>query len=103
MACGVLVAEMVEGGIEFMFGARRDPVFDLMGVFSLGGIFVEALKEAQIAPAPLDRSQACFLLEGIRGASLLRGTRGRQAADIDRLADLLCRLGEFALANAAYV
>jgi len=102
-ANGVLVAEMVGSGIEFVLGARRDPVFGPMVMFGLGGIFVEALKDARLAPAPLDRQQARSLIEGIRAAALLHGARGRQAADVEHLADLLCRLGDFALANAAHV
>jgi acetyltransferase len=96
---GVLVAEMAGSGIEFMLGMRRDPVFGPMVMFGLGGIYVEALKDAQLAPAPLNPAQARALVEGIRGAALLRGARGRQPADLERLAQLLCRLGDFALAN----
>ncbi len=102
-ANGVLVAEMIGGGIEFMLGARRDPIFGPMVMFGLGGIFVETLKDVRLAPAPLDRAQAHALIEGIRGAALLHGARGRQAADVGHLAELLCRLAEFAVANAAYV
>lgn len=98
-ANGVLVAEMAGAGIEFMMGARRDPVFGPMVMFGLGGIFVEALQDARLTPAPLDPTQARALVEGIRGAALLRGARGTHPADIDRLAALLCRLGDFALAN----
>lgn len=102
-ANGVLVAEMAGPGIEFMMGARRDPVFGPMVMFGVGGIFVEALQDARLAPAPLDAVQARALVQGIRGAALLRGARGRPPADIEQLAQLLCRLGDFAVANAAYV
>jgi acetyltransferase len=102
-ANGVLVAQMAAGDTEFVMGARRDPVFGPMVMFGLGGIFVEALKDACIAPAPLGAVQARAVIEGVRGAALLRGVRGRPPADIDRLTELLCSLGEFAVANQAYV
>jgi hypothetical protein len=102
-ATGVLVAEMVPPGIEFTMGARRDPVFGPMLMFGLGGIFVEALKDVRLAPAPLDHAEARALVLGIRASALLQGARGRRAADIDRIAGLLCRLGDFAVANADLV
>jgi acyl-CoA synthetase (NDP forming) len=102
-ANGVLVAEMAASGIEFMMGGRRDPVFGPMVMFGLGGIFVEALKDARLAPADIDMPRAQALVQSIRGAALLQGPRGRAPADMAQLAGLLCRLGEFALANAAYV
>ncbi|MGE4243462.1 acetate--CoA ligase family protein [Ramlibacter sp.] len=102
-ANGVLVAEMAGAGIEFVMGARRDPVFGPMVMFGLGGIFVEALKDARLAPASLDMPRAHAMLRGIRGAALLQGPRGRAPADLAQLAALLCRLGEFALANVDHV
>jgi hypothetical protein len=39
------------------------------------------------------------MIHGIRGAKILTGTRGRTVGDVDALADLLVRLGQFALAN----
>ena len=63
----------------------------------------EALKDARLAPADIDMPRAQTLVQSIRGAALLQGPRGRAPADMAQLAGLLCRLGEFALANAAYV
>ena len=101
-ANGVLVSEMVPSGIELMMGARRDPVFGPMVMFGLGGIHVEALRDTQLAPPP-DLRRARAMAEGIRAVPLLRGARGRAPADVDQLARLLVRLGEFASAHAAHV
>jgi acetate---CoA ligase (ADP-forming) len=101
-AHGVLVAEQVPPGVELMMGVRRDPVFGPMLMFGLGGIHVEALQDTQLAPPP-DLARARAMVEGIRAVSLLRGARGRAPADIERLAILLVRLGEFAVANADHV
>jgi hypothetical protein len=102
-ANGVLVAEMVPQGIELMMGSRRDPVFGPVLMFGLGGVFVEALKDVGMCPAPLDEAQSRALIGRMRSASLLRGARGQRPVDIDRLASLLRALSTFALANARYV
>jgi len=102
-AAGVLVAEMAAPGIEFMMGVHRDALFGPMVMFGLGGIYIEALRDTCLAPAPLSLAEARALLTGIRGAALLTGVRGRQAADLDRLAELLCRLGDFAVTHAEQI
>ena len=43
---GVLVQEMVEGGLECMIGAKKDPVFGPIIAVGLGGIYVEVLGDA---------------------------------------------------------
>jgi acetyltransferase len=102
-AHGVLVAEQVPPGIELVMGARRDPVFGPVVLFGVGGVFVEALGDVRLAPAGIGPTQARALIEGIRSVALLRGARGRAPADLDLLAHLLCRLGDFALSHAAIV
>jgi len=73
--------------------ALRAPLFGPMVMFGLGGLFLEALKDAQLAPAPLDCKHARALVQAIRGAALLDGARGSAAADIDRIAELLAGWG----------
>ena len=45
-----------------------------------------------MAPAPLSAADALALIEGLRVAPLLRGLRGRPAADLGAAADALMRL-----------
>jgi hypothetical protein len=40
-----------------------------------------------------------LLLDGLRGAPLLRGVRGRPPVDLDAAADVVVRLAEFGLAR----
>jgi acyl-CoA synthetase (NDP forming) len=68
-------------------------------VFGLGGIFVEILKDATTQMAPLSRADALRMIHGIKAAPILTGARGREAGDVEALADLLVGLGRFAVAN----
>jgi acetyltransferase len=88
---GVLVQEMVKGGVEVILGSTSDPVFGPVVMFGLGGIFVEALEDVSFRIAPLSRSDAEDMIEEIKGHRVLRGIRGREPADLDAIADaLLC-------------
>ena len=86
---GVLVQEMVKGGVEVILGSTKDPVFGPVVMFGLGGIFVEALGDVSFRIAQLSRSDAEDMIEEIRGHRVLRGIRGREPADLDAIADAL--------------
>jgi hypothetical protein len=66
----------------------------------MGGIFVEILHDTTIEMAPLSRDIAHDMIARTRAARLLDGARGRARGDVEALADLLVRLGEFAIAHA---
>jgi acyl-CoA synthetase (NDP forming) len=93
---GALISPMVQGGIETILGVQRDPVFGPVVMFGLGGIFVETFKDVSFRTAPFDKHTALAMIEEIKGLPLLKGARGRPAADLDALAVTLSRLSEFA-------
>ncbi len=78
---------------EVLLGARREHGVGPVVAFGTGGVFVEILDDAAFALAPPSPERAREMIAGTRGARLLAGARGRPAADVNRLADALCRLG----------
>jgi acyl-CoA synthetase (NDP forming) len=97
---GVLVQPMVSGVAECFAGIIDDPLYGPALVFGLGGIFVELMRETVTEMAPLTTDDALRMIDGIKGAQLLTGARGRPPGDIEALADCLVRLGRFAAENA---
>ena len=93
---GVLVQPMVPQGVEMVVGARIDPLFGPLVVVGLGGILVEVLKDTALAPAPVTHADARALLGSLKGEKLLHGFRGAPAVNIDKLADVICRISRFA-------
>jgi acyl-CoA synthetase (NDP forming) len=100
---GVLVQPMLPSGVEIMVGARIDPLFGPLLVVGLGGIFVELLKDSAIALAPVERGEALNLLASLKGAAILRGFRGAEAVDTERLAEVICRISELAADQRANI
>jgi acyl-CoA synthetase (NDP forming) len=94
---GVLVQEMVSGGIEAIVGITNDPLFGPAVMFGLGGIFAEVLKDVSFRLAPVTRSMAREMIMEIKGYPVLAGARGKAAADVDALADTIVRLSALAV------
>lgn len=93
---GVLVAQMVHGGVELILGTKKDPVFGPMVMVGLGGIFAEIFKDVALQPAPVDEAQATAMLRSLKAFALLDGARGRPRADVAAAARAVAALSRFA-------
>jgi len=89
---GVLVQEMVEGGIEVLLGVSRDATFGPVLTVGLGGVYVEVLKDLAFRLPPLSAQESLEALRELRGYALLQGFRGRPRVDISALAGCIERL-----------
>lgn len=95
---GVVVQPMSAGGLELVVGAKRDPVFGMIVMAGLGGIFVEVLKDVSFRRAPFGPSEAMRMLDGLRTRELFDGVRGAAAVDKKAIASLLSKLSVWAAA-----
>jgi acyl-CoA synthetase (NDP forming) len=94
---GVLIQEMVEGGLETIVGVANRPPFGPVVAFGLGGVFVELLKDVTLRLAPIDETGAAEMLEEIKGAKMLDGYRGQGAANKGELAKTIALISELAV------
>jgi acyl-CoA synthetase (NDP forming) len=74
----------------------QDPVFGPLIAFGLGGVHVEVLADVGFRVAPLTDRDAAEMVCGIRGLPLLQGYRGRPAADLAALEEVLLRVSRLA-------
>jgi acetate---CoA ligase (ADP-forming) len=93
---GVLLQRMAPAGVEVVVGARVDPLFGPLIVAGFGGVLVELLRDSAVELAPINAREAVRMLQRLKAAALFDGFRGGPAVDLDRLADLLVRVSEFA-------
>ncbi|QHE84790.1 acetate--CoA ligase family protein [Hydrogenophaga sp. BPS33] len=93
---GVLIQEMVPQGVEVIVGARIDPMFGPLVIVGLGGIMVELLRDSAVALAPVSEIEALGMLRRLKGFALLEGFRGSAPVDVNALAKIICRVGDFA-------
>jgi acetyltransferase len=69
----------------------QDPQFGPVVLVGLGGIFAEVLRDVSLRLPPLSEYDAREMIDSLRAAPLLRGARGRPAADEAALVDTLLR------------
>ena len=94
---GVLVQEMVPDGIEVIIGVSYDEQLGPMLLFGTGGVLVEVYNDVALRHCPITHSEAIAMLSEVKGARMLRGFRGRPAADIEALAETLVRVSHLAV------
>ena len=94
---GVLVSEMVTGGVETILGVTRDELFGPTILFGIGGVAVEVYRDVTFRVPPFDRNEARRMISEIRGLPLLQGARGAPKADLGALAATIMKLQRLAV------
>jgi len=88
---------MRSGGVELLAGVSVDPVFGPVLAVGLGGIWVEVFGDVSLRVLPVGLGDVLEMLGELRGAPLLRGTRGGRPADLEALAAIVLRIANAAL------
>ncbi len=96
---GILVETMGEWGTELIVGAHCDPEWGPVLLIGLGGVMAEALRDTRLIVPELSRKAVVAELLQLKSAVLLRGFRGAPPVDLEAVAEIVVRLGEFVLAN----
>ena len=94
---GVLVAPMRTDGVELIVGVTRDPDWGPVLAVGLGGVFVEVFGDSALLRLPATDADITRALTGLRAAPLLRGTRNRPVADLDRLTAVIRAITDLAV------
>lgn len=92
----VLLCAMAEKGIEMAFGLVSDPLFGSFVMIAFGGVWIEILKDSQLAMAPVSVDAARSRIAALKMAKTLEGVRGAPPCDVEALVDTYVKLGELA-------
>lgn len=98
---GVLIAPMRTGGADLLVSVMRDPLWGQVLTLGLGGIWTEALKDTAVRVLPVRRDEIEAMLSELRGATMLRGGRGRAPVDTHALSEAIYHITLFARSIAS--
>jgi len=97
---GVLVSPMLADGLEMLIGIVDDALWGPVLAVGMGGIFVEVLKDTSLRVLPVDLDDIRSMLQELRSRSLLDGARGRVAADVEHLVEVIYQISQVAVRYA---
>lgn len=98
---GVLVQEMVDGGVEVVLSCLRNTDFGPIVSIGTGGIAIELFRDVAHLALPVSPTQVLQALQKLKLWTLLQGFRGQPPADTEALADAAARFGDMFLATPA--
>lgn len=93
----VLVAPMVQNGVEMALGVVSDLQFGPLVMIGGGGVLIELLKDARFALPPFDAREAERLIGQLKAKRLLDGIRGARPADVEAFGLAAARLSRLAV------
>ena len=89
---GVLVSELVAGGVETILGMTTDELFGPTVLFGIGGVAVEVYRDVTFRVPPFSKDEARRMIHEVQGLPLLQGARGRPKADLNALVATIMKL-----------
>jgi acyl-CoA synthetase (NDP forming) len=100
---GVMVCEMVQGGVDTLVGVSTDELFGPVVTVGLGGILVEVFGDVTFRVPPFSADEAHRAVDELKGAALFEGVRGQPPVDVDALVDTVMKVQRLALDLAGEV
>ncbi|MEM9626127.1 MAG: acetate--CoA ligase family protein [Pseudomonadota bacterium] len=99
-----LIEAMVKDPVaELLIGVVRDPAHGFVLTLGAGGTLTELLEDSASLLIPASRHDIEKALSELRIGKLLRGYRGKPAADMHRVLDAILAIQAYVVANAASV
>jgi acetyl coenzyme A synthetase (ADP forming)-like protein len=86
---GVIVERQHPQGLELIVGGRRDPAFEKVISFGLGGTLVELLRDIAIRVLPVDEADVRSMVRQIKGYQLIKGYRGEARKDEEAIVQVI--------------
>ncbi len=97
-----LVEEMITGGVaELLIGVVKDPAHGFVLTIAAGGVMTELMQDSVSLLLPVREEEVVAALGRLRIAALLRGYRGKPAADMAAIAKAVMAVQAYVTDHAA--
>ncbi len=100
---GLLLGAQHKADFELALGAHVDAEFGVVVMVGQGGVLVEALRDVQFLVAPFSARQALDALARLAIAPAFAAVRGMPAVELEAVAAMMVRLGDWMLAQGGRV
>ena len=93
----IQVQKQIKEGVETIIGMKRDANFGAVLLFGSGGHLVDLLPDRNLHLLPLDKMNAQRMVSESKIFPILNGYRGEAPYDLERLYDVMVKIGQLAL------
>jgi len=92
---GCLIQEFISGD-SFLVGLKKDPNFNHVIVFGLGGIYTEVIKDVSLRVCPVDLKEIRAMMRETKSFKILSGARGkkRNIGAVEKLLHSMSKLSQ---------
>ncbi len=94
-----LIQPFIKRRYELLVGGFRDPTFGPMIMFGSGGKYVEVFNDTSIKSAYLNKTDVEEIIGRTKIGKILKGVRGEEPADFERLKKIILSAGQMMLDN----
>ncbi len=92
----IQIQQQIMQGIEVIVGVKRDPTFGNVMLFGAGGTYAEVIEDRNLQLFPIGHEEAKALVQKSKIAKILNGYRGDPPYALDKLYDLIVKVGKLA-------
>ncbi len=96
---GMLVQQMVSGGVELILGGTRDPTFGPVVILGLGGTYTELVRDYSLAIAPVTSDEVRVMVAQTKLGRALEGYRGGPKVKAGRLRKIVSDFSRIMVEN----
>lgn len=95
---GATIQPMIDTkeAVELILGIKKDPVFGTVILVGMGGTEAELFKDTTLGFPPLNESLALKMLKSLKIYPLLKGYRGSDPKNIDKIIEVMIRMSYLA-------
>ena len=96
-AKAVLIQPMKKG-MELFIGAKKEGNFGHMVLCGLGGIYIEVLKDINVALAPVSKIEALEMIQNLKSYKIIQGIRNQEGVDENLFAEIIVKVSNLLVA-----
>ena len=96
-AKAVLIQPMKKG-MELFIGAKKEGNFGHMVLCGLGGIYIEVLKDINVALAPVSKTEASEMIQNLKSYKIIQGIRNQEGVNENLFAEIVVKVSDLLMA-----
>lgn len=93
------IQQFIKPRLELLIGGFRDPSFGPVVMFGSGGKYVEVLNDTSLRSAYICKEDIWEMIDETKAGTLLKGVRGEQPADINKLSEIIYSCAKMMIEN----